>query len=193
MIIALSGYAGAGKDSVADVLVAERGFVKYAWADTLRLAASELNPIVAADDISNSGVLRYNDVIDMVGYTEAKIRFPEVRLVLQRLGTEVGRNLISDNVWVDATLRRIERECLPLDNVVISDTRFTNEAVAVKNLSDQNLVVRVTRPGVGPESDHSSEVSLDDYSFDFIFDNSGDMSELHKGVLDWHDSLEISQ
>lgn len=189
MIIALSGYAGAGKDSVADVLVAERGFVKYAWADTLRLAAAALNPIVHAHD---GDIVRYNDAIKAVGYTEAKVLYPEVRLVLQRLGTEVGRNLISDNVWVDATLARIERDGNWNRNVVIADTRFPNEAEAVKSVDADNIVVRVTREGVGPESDHASEISLDDWEFDFHFDNNSDLDSLKTAVLDWYDFLEIS-
>ncbi len=205
MILALSGYASAGKDSVADVLVAERGFTKYSWADTLRLAAAALNPIVAwtvggdvawtvgGDDYyEGDGAIRYNDVITKIGYTEAKVRYPEVRLVLQRLGTEVGRNLISDNVWVDATLARIEREHSWFADIVIADTRFLNEAEAIKNLSSENLVVRVTRPGVGPESNHASEISLDGYDFDSHFSNDGDMDGLTKAVLDWYDFLEIS-
>lgn len=190
MIMALAGYAGAGKDSVADVLVAERGFIKYSWADTLRQAAAALNPIVDAD---GGHILRYNDVIDMVGYTEAKIQFPEVRLVLQRLGTEVGRNLISDTVWVDATLAHIERECSPFDNIVIADTRFPNEANAIKSRTGGNLVVRVTRPGIGPESDHPSETSLDDYDFDFYFSNSGEIVDLPNDVVEWYDFLETYQ
>ena len=188
-IIALSGYASAGKDSVADVLVAERAFKKYSWADTLRLAAAALNPIVWAS--MDGDTLRYNDAIKAVGYTEAKLLYGEVRSVLQKLGTEVGRNLIGDNVWVDATIRRIEQDSLLHGDVVIADTRFPNEAEAVKNLSSDNLVIRVTRPGVGPESDHASEISLDDYDFDFYFANSGDLGDLKAAVLNWYDSLEI--
>lgn len=190
MIIALSGYASAGKDTVADVLVKERGFVKYSWADTLRLAAWALNPIV--DMALDGKPIRYQDAIELVGYTEAKVQFPEVRLVLQRLGTEVGRNLISDTVWVDATLSRIAREQGPDADIVIADTRFLNEADAVKRLSPDNLVVRVTRPGVGPESDHPSETSLDTYDFDFFFDNYGDMGQIEADALNFYDFLETS-
>lgn len=189
MIIALSGYAGSGKDTVADVLVEERGFVKYAWADTLRMAAAALDPIVAVDE--HGAVYRYTEVLDEVGYVQAKVQFPEVRLVLQRLGTEVGRNLIGDNVWIDATFARIEREHSLSSNIVIADTRFPNEAEAVRNLSGDNLVVRVTRPGVDAESDHPSEISLDGYDFDSYFSNEGDMDWLTKAVLAWSDSLEI--
>lgn len=186
MIIGLSGYGGAGKDSVADVLVAERDFTKYAWADALRMAAAALNPIVAFDEY---GAVRYNAALERVGYNQAKFDYPEVRQVLQRMGTEVGRDLIGENVWVDTTLRRIERDGLLDGNVVIPDTRFPNEAAAIDERS--GLLVRVTRTGVQAANDHPSETSLDDYDFDSHLTNSGDLDDLRSTVLDWFDSLEI--
>lgn len=194
MIIALSGYGGSGKDSVADVLVEHFGFKRYAWAETLRLAAEALNPIVDVDEYG--ATLRYNDVVGAVGYNVAKFQYPEVRALLQRLGTEVGRDLIHENVWVNATIGRIERECSPGDNVVITDTRFLNEANAVKDPNSSRLfedafVVRVNRPGVGPAGDHPSETSLDDYPFDMIINNEGGLDDLEKIVFELYDYLEI--
>jgi len=185
MIIALSGYGGAGKDSVADVLVEQHGYVRYAWADTLRLAAAALNPIVHVGKKGKAH--RYNDVVASVGYNVAKFKFPEVRVLLQRLGTEVGRELIGDNVWVDATLNRIKRDGNENGNIVLTDTRFPNEAEAVNcmNIGGRwdSYVVRVNRPGVGPAGDHPSETSLDDYPFDFYIDNDGDLTDLQVTVL----------
>jgi hypothetical protein len=174
MLIALSGYAGAGKDSFADVLVEDYGFKRYAWADTLRLAAQALNPIVGM--VGGEEWVRYNDALEAYGYTEAKIKFPEFREVLQKLGTEVGRNLISDNVWVDATLSRIARECDRDDDIVFTDTRFPNEADAVRQMGGH--VVRVDRPGVVAVNDHPSETSLDDYDFDTVVYNTGTLLDL---------------
>jgi ribosomal protein S16 len=190
MIIALAGYATSGKDTVADILVEHRGFVKYAWADTLRLAAAALDPIVWVG--MDGEYLRYTQAIELCGYNDAKFLYPELRQVLQRIGTEVGRNLIGENVWVDATLLRIGREQPVNGNVVIADTRFPNEADAVKKLGADNRVVRVARTHVGPQSDHPSEISLDDYDFDWEILNSGTVDDLTKKVLAWHDSLEIA-
>lgn len=182
MIIALSGYGGAGKDSVADVLVEEYGFKRFAWADTLRMAASALNPIVGISD--QGTLLRYDDVIELVGYNDAKFLYPEVRNLLQRLGTQVGRNLISDTVWIDATMSRIKRECSPGSNIVITDTRFTNEADLIKQQSPSGFVVRVSRAGVGPAGDHISEIELDDYDFDYVLINDGTLEDLKTSVDD---------
>ena len=44
MIVALSGYAGSGKDSVADVFVQDYGFTKLAFAQPIKDALWALNP-----------------------------------------------------------------------------------------------------------------------------------------------------
>jgi hypothetical protein len=178
-IIALSGYGTCGKDTIADILVSDYGFTKYAWADTLRLAVEALNPIVAWDEQAGSGPIRYVDALNQYGYNEAKARFPEFRRVLQYLGTDVGRKLIDDNVWVDATFKRIQRERSLSDNIVIPDTRFKNEAFAVQTRPEsKNYIVRVNRPGVGPVTDHPSETDLDDWDFDYIINNNGTIDDL---------------
>lgn len=184
MIISLSGYATSGKDSVADILAEDYGFIKYAWADSVRLAAQALNPIVG---IVDEKIVRYNDALDILGYTVAKAELPEFRRILQYIGTEVGRELIGDDVWVSTTLRRIEREHSLKDNIVITDTRFHNEADAVRNASGvksggKNFLVRVHRPDVGPASDHPSETQQDEIVFDYHLHNDGSLDDLRNSV-----------
>lgn len=187
-IIALSGYATCGKDTVADILVEDYGYTKYAWADTLRMAAAALNPVVGHRYASGSywtdfHLVRYTDAIEEYGYNEAKAKFPELRTVLQRLGTEVGREILGENVWVDATIQRIASERSLADKIVIPDTRFPNEASAIHARSEsQNFVVRVIRPGVGPVTDHISETGLDDWDFDFYIHNDGSLNDLRDRV-----------
>lgn len=191
MWIALNAYASAGKDSLAQFFIEEHGFVKYAWADTLRIAAGILNPIVGVildgelvDDYhalervgwASVRIVRYNDALAEDGYVAAKAKYPLFREFLQLLGTDVGRNLIEDNVWVDATIGRIERDGNADADIVFTDTRFPNEAEAVR--SRGGYVVRIDRDGVGPANDHPSETSLDDYNFDARVQNNGTLDDL---------------
>ena len=55
----------------------------------------------------------YREAIEERGYTEAKAEFPEVRRLLQVFGTEVGRDLFGENVWVDIMKREPQppRKC----------------------------------------------------------------------------------
>lgn len=147
-----------------------------------------------------------------------------VRTLLQKLGTNACRNLVHENIWVNALFTdyrpnfpnsrykyknvktglefksgselrgKREYDCLgPVEesnpNWIISDTRFSNEAQAIKDRG--GIVVRINRPEPikmhDPNSQfyrikHSSETSLDSWAFDYTIDNSGSLEELLEQV-----------
>lgn len=161
-IIGLCGYARTGKDTVAEILVKDFGFTRVAFADKLREAAYALNPIVAlrAADTAPATFLRVQDVVDTHGWDFAKTKYPEIRVLLQRLGTEVGRQVLSpalfgdDRLWIEAALNAPTP-----GHVVISDVRFPNEFYAIK--SRGGTIWRILRPDTAPVNGHSSETALD--------------------------------
>lgn len=172
MIIGLSGYARSGKDTAADRLVERHMFTRYSFAAPMKEAMYKLNPIVHSDQIGN---FRYKYLVDVYGLDSAKDSHPEIRRLLQVFGTEVGRDMFGTNFWVDLTLNSIKE-----DRVVISDVRFKNEADAIRSIGGQ--VWRINRNGVGPVTDHASEVDLDLYDFDFIIDNDYSVVDLNNVV-----------
>jgi hypothetical protein len=172
MIIGLSGYARSGKDTAADRLVEQHMFTRYSFAAPMKEAMYKLNPIVHSDKIGN---FRYKDLVDSYGLDSAKDSYAEIRRLLQVFGTEVGREMFGNNFWVDLTLNSIKE-----DNVVISDVRFKNEADAIRSAGGQ--VWRINRDGVGPVTDHASEVDLDSYNFDHIIDNDYSVVDLNNIV-----------
>jgi len=147
MKIGLTGYAETGKDAVADQLVEEFGFVKINMSDALDKYLRILNPYIAATIGFGGAILavRYVDLVETVGYVEAK-KHPEVRRLLQTLGTEVGRS-IDPLVWV----KELAKEAAKHDRVVTTGIRYRNEVTPSMTL------IRVDRPGYGPLNDHSSE------------------------------------
>ena len=164
MIIGVSGYAQSGKDEIAKVAL-EYGFERAAFADTLREALMALNPLI--------GVSAYlNDFVTMLGWEEAKRKSPEIRRLLQRMGTEAGREIFGKNIWVNKTLGNLD----PAKHYIITDVRYQNEAEAIRDLGGQ--MWRVVRPGTGPVNKHKSEVDLDKYKFDFTIKNDGDLENL---------------
>lgn len=174
MIIGFSGYARSGKDESAKAL-AELGYRRVAFADKLREFLYALNPIV--DNTSNAhGAIRVSDVVDAYGWDGYKETQwgPEIRQLLQHLGTECGRQIISDTVWIDAALNGVDGD------TCVTDCRFPNEAQAIK--SRGGLMVRVERPGVGPANSHPSETALDDWPWDCVVENDGTIEELHQKV-----------
>jgi hypothetical protein len=190
LIIGLSGYARVGKDEAAKVLVEQHGFTRIAFADKLRDFLYALNPLVSndlylkSDDIGwhlwgKNEPMRVRDVIDYVGWDDYK-ESPygqEIRELLQRLGTEAGRQVLGENIWVDSALNNLD----PNKDYVITDVRFPNEADAVWHR--EGSLWRVTRAGVGPANNHASETSLDDYPhFQQYLTNDGTLEEYHAMV-----------
>lgn len=173
MILAFSGYARSGKDTAASVLVEEGGWKRLAFADVLRECVLALNPFVLSNDSvvpQDWDAQHLQNVINVWGWDGYK-KSPfsdDIRRLLQRMGTEVGRNILGENIWVDATLNKMEEG----QNYVITDCRFPNEAKAVEDRGGR--VMRINRLGVGPINDHPSETSLDDWKFFGIITNHDD-------------------
>jgi hypothetical protein len=95
---------------------------------------------------------------------------------MQRLGTEVGREMFGDDFWVETALDRIPDG----SKVVFSDARYPNEADAIRDLGGK--IYRIEREGVGPANGHASEIALNDYDFDDRIDNSGTVEELYAQI-----------
>jgi len=170
MIIGLSGYAQAGKDSLGAALVKNHGFTRYAFADALKEMAYRLNPIVGDTNVDQFS--RFQDYVDHVGWEKAK-KVPEVRRLLQVLGTEAGREVLGEDIWVNTVLNKIHGGG---GNSVITDCRFPNEAAAVKHSG--GFVVRVEREGLDAVNAHASETSLDGWPFDVTVSNNRSVQAL---------------
>lgn len=175
MIIGLAGWAGAGKDSVADILVQDFGFVKMAFADPLREMALAIDPPMTTD--ADGDLVRYSEVLDEVGYNQAKFDYPEVRRFLQRLGTDAVRTVLGNDVWVDLGMQRAAE----FPRVVFADMRFQNEAGAVAS-AHESATVRVMRPGVKAANDHISETDLNSWPFHHVINNDGSLTDLREMV-----------
>jgi hypothetical protein len=119
-----------------------------------------------------------------------------VRDLLQILGTEAMRDGLHKNVWVNALMADYTPtqvqwsqgplggyEDGPMPNWIITDTRFPNEAQAIKDKG--GMVIKVERPGVGPVNRHPSEDALKDYNFDYVIHNDGSINDLDNKVIEF--------
>lgn len=169
MIIGLSGFARSGKDTVASLMTSHS---RRAFADKLREAIWRLDPII----LDGPNHLRVKDLVASLGWEEAKVRFPELRRLLQVFGTEVGRHMIDSDLWVKLATQDLE----PGDNIVFTDVRFPNEAAAIKALGGK--IWRINRPGVEAFNSHPSETSMTDWNFDAVIENDSDLQSLRLKV-----------
>lgn len=166
MLIGITGRKQAGKDSFAARLVEAHGFNWVAFADPIREFALALDPLV-------DGHYRLSEIVRSLGWDVAKESIPEVRRTLQRLGTEAGRAVLGDRVWIDATLGKIDAIDGP---VVVTDVRFPNEAEAITSAG--GILVRVVRPGHETTDAHPSETAMDGYPVHVQVVNDGSLEQL---------------
>jgi hypothetical protein len=186
MIIGINGYAGSGKDTVGTILQQidkDSHWEIKKWAGKLKQVAELLTgiPVEKFEDQefkkTNLGK-QWND----------RINNPmSVRDFLQKLGTEGLRDGLHTNTWVNALMA--DYKCVPADrapngwdcnNWIITDTRFPNEAQAIKDAG--GIIIRVTRPGIGPVNDHPSETGLNQWNFDYEIQNDGTLENLINSV-----------
>jgi hypothetical protein len=183
-IIGLNGVARSGKDTVAGILHDLYGYEIITDEDgasgfsvMLNKALRALDPVVTLERVATGefSQARYADILNAMGYEAAK-EIPEVRRLLQAMGTEVGRNLLGADIWVDALFKNLPRE-----KVAITNVRFPNEYEAVK--SRGGVVWRVDRPGFEAANGHISDTALDGYSFDAHIYNEGTIRDLATKVM----------
>jgi hypothetical protein len=178
-IVALAGYRRSGKNTAAEIFRDELSYQVVAWADLLREACAKLNPI-----IGGAPPTRWAEALDQYGYEAAKSSpvGEEFVAVMQRMGTDVGRNLLGQDIWVDALMRRIDA-APPEARFAIADTRFPNEADAVK--ARDGMVIRIERPGTGEGElgQHISETALAGYPYDAVVQNDAGRKKLAKQIL----------
>lgn len=166
-IIGLTGCKGSGKDTIADYLVNEQGFIKIAFADFIRNALKEL---FDWDDENFSQEKK--EIQDSYwGVTPRKM--------CQEIGTEFLRIHCKDFISQDFKLpndedykatfhiKRINKEIIKLLNVnsnvkiVFSDIRFQDELDYIKKIGGKVLKVVRNNSNKNEYSNHISEKNID--------------------------------
>lgn len=142
-LIALTGYAGSGKSTVARHLVNSHGFTLVKFAGPLK----QMMRCLGLGDREIEGDLKEQPHPVLCG------RSP--RWAMQTLGTEWGRDLIGSNLWVNVAMEGAQLVLDQGGSVVIDDCRFENEAAAVRALRGE--IIQIVRPGVEPVNSHASE------------------------------------
>ncbi len=178
-IVGLSGKAGSGKTTVSDIIVSDYGYEKASFAEVLREALYLLDPSIFGP---TGETWKYKDLIAGYGYDLVKKSYPEVRRLLQVLGTDIGRKLLDQDVWVDAAIRKLH----PDKKYVFDDVRFLNEAAAIRTLG---ILIRIERPDrirdglTGEAALHESETALDKYQhFSYTIQNDLSLNDLTEDV-----------
>jgi hypothetical protein len=206
MIVGLVGFIGAGKGTVADLLVERHNFFKESFANSVKDSCAAVfgwDRAMLEGDTPESRAWREQP--DQWWSDKFGKEFSP-RLALQLMGTEAGRDVFHPDLWVHTVLRRCEQA--PYNNYVIADVRFPNEINAIKDSG--GVVIRVRR-GDDPEwftlarecnvynkleimrnaypEVHFSEWAWIGAHYDIVMDNNCSLDELEIRVDKLVDSL----
>ena len=175
LCLLLHGHAQSGKDTVARYLHERYGFITESFARPLKRVVSIVFGIPQAD-MEDGARKAQPCAFPWDHYTP--------RQLLQLVGTELFREHVSPDVWVQCLASRMNRLWaagfhLPL---CITDCRFPNELTMPKQLMPQyrTASVRIIRnlgPLVGGIPGHASEQDL---RCDHTITNYGTIEDLHE-------------
>jgi len=199
MLIGLHGIIESGKDAVASHLSSKYGFRVLRFAGALKLeVATRLRAtckeITIADELAGSlpnlpialqlpqsqpNIEEWWDRrLDYVMNVE---RSPIMRRLLQEYGTEVRRRDDTD-YWIKQWSNDYAQLMKQSFNVVVSDTRFINEAFTIRRFNGK-LVKILRQNQTAKYNDHASEHGLDAWeSWDRVLMNDGSLDDLFKLV-----------
>lgn len=202
-VYGICGFIGSGKSTVGDMLVNNYGFTSISFADSLKDAVSDIfgweRPLLEGDTKESR---EFRELIDP-WWTEKLGYEVTPRKMLQKMGTEAGRNVFGDNIWVESTFQRMYDG--RNDKFVITDCRFRNEIKSIQELPNGKVfaVFRKetpewyecalrTRSGIANKHDRMESLYPDIHVSEWdwvashlkggIIENYGDLKDLEKEV-----------
>lgn len=189
MLIGLNGRLKSGKDTTFEIIKTHcPGAERVSFAEPLKESAAQalgisrdtLETLKAHEEIHMefpSGMVMSSTLPSAVKADLSHWKM-NMRVFLQRYGTEAHREVFGDSFWVD--------QALPLDLdhsdrlIVVTDMRFPNEAQRVLDLGGHT--VKVNRDASTAHGSHPSEQDID-HMIEYQLDNTRDLEYLDGQVV----------
>lgn len=150
LIIAFTGAKGVGKTSVANELV-KNGKANY----VVESFAKPIKDMLVAMGVAKTFVddpKSKQEPIPWLGNVSA-------RGLMQTLGTNWGRGMVADDVWLRVINQSIIKHLGTDKIIIIDDLRFNNEAEFVKRQG--GYIISITRDGIDYTNEHITEKPID--------------------------------
>lgn len=175
LIIGLCGNMGCGKDSATDLLINHPAFrcEHIAFADPIRQIGKIFG--FSMKQMTDRTLKETND--DFWHFSP--------RYFMQKVGTEMFRNQLRDDVWIELLKRRLIDLKKPYEVeigfpksvmgtrriIFITDVRFPNEAKAIRDIG--GTIVKISREGFNKKGDdlHPSERFISQIPADYTIEN----------------------
>jgi hypothetical protein len=210
MIVAFSGVKFSGKDTAAEGLIRTHKFKRLGLADKLKDICSDVFNIprehmddptlkeasftaaISIGPVHIDSLLRtlsrdgydfeFHSTYELLCKNFMGKKLTTIREVLQVVGTDICRNYIKDDIWLQYCKTTITTHD---GDLVITDARFQNEREFLSELGA--VMILVVRPGFDNKSTHISENQLgtaDDY--DVVVTNESTITALQSDIAMWY-------
>jgi len=173
LLIGLTGQAGVGKDTVAKGISETQYMAQYALAAPIKEALCTMFDLpysVFVDRIQKEAIIPW------IGKSP--------RYLAQKLGTEFGRDMVAQDIWLRVMQQHYEETKLVFEEqahlhtvaegFIVTDVRFDNEAEYIKNLG--GVIWKIERKIETPVLAHVSEQGVSELLIDAVIDNNGELS-----------------
>lgn len=139
-VFLITGYARAGKDTLASAIAEALACETYAFADTLKDAVNRYFTALGIESVN-------------VHETQDKVRFRELLVAAGRAARSVDCNVFADHVALDCHLALMRGKC-----AVVSDWRYVNEheRLVAKVGRERVVTIHVDRQGLGPANEEEA-------------------------------------
>lgn len=185
-VVFLGGKKASGKDTFAEMLkksLEEKGVDVsiHGMSDPLLEALLRIDPLINNDSY---GLIRVSDFSKRINYDYVKMKEDkEVRRLLQVIGTDVVRDMINEDAWVDIAKNKIKKNIESNKLSILTGIRFPNE-LNMKKCFPNSLDIYIERSFNANNEEsiekHSSELSLSRDDFSLIIENNEDLNSLKK-------------
>ena len=154
-------------------------------------------PVMRDSSGHGGSFAQYHYVVDALGMEKAKDLVPDVRRLLQTLGTDCVRGTFGGTAWVDLMERKIHQALSNGESVVIPDVRFHEEFDLIARLGgdvigvwrgDDTSLADLVFYDIAPKGNDEHESERNVYELllrtGFVIHNDGSIGDLDRQMCD---------
>jgi phosphomevalonate kinase len=174
IIILLSGHAGSGKTTAAELISEHYGQLvhEFALADKLKHMTYDIL------NLCNVSIHGINDLYN----SESKELY---RSYLQQIGTEICQQTFGKTCWCEALRQDINNTIAHMKRIIlITDVRFIHEYEWFKNNYSNVFCIRIESENITKSAqNHISEQEIERIPADYIIKNNDTKQELQRKLV----------
>tara|TARA_B100000900_G_scaffold187981_1_gene159292 strand:+ start:125 stop:724 length:600 start_codon:yes stop_codon:yes gene_type:complete len=177
-IIALCGYKGSGKDTVANYLVDKYNYKHYKISDKLK----EIIKILF--DLSDNDLEQKKEEVNDKWNTTPRrlmqfIGTDMFQYKLQELLPNINRDFWIKSLFTEDLMNKINNENY---KIVISDLRFLHEYEIISNLYVSYSILKVKNNRIEQNDTHISENEFNEININGIIQNDSNLETLYNNI-----------